>query len=426
MSIAQTITGLIRGAARKPLTSKQGNKNFYKGKRSGRMGHWTRKGRYVVEETQKRTFVIPELVDFKLTPFVSPKANESFRNKHLLTASGTVYGGKHTVTLIPGDGVGLEMAIAVKTIFRAADVPIEWEQFDLTGYTESKDDTLLRQAMDSIRKNKVGISNVGCVKGLGHVSWNGMVRKELDVYASTTLIKNLPGKWPVRHNNVDFAIIRENTEGEYSGKEHSPVPGVVESLKVSTQQKTERIAKYAFDFALKNGRKKVTIIHKANIMKLGDGLFLRTCREVGKRYESFGIKTDDMIVDNASMQLVSKPSQFDVIVCGNLYGNILSNVGAALVGGPGLIPGANIGRDFAVFEPGCRHVGKDIMGTNKANPTSMLLSSIHLLRHIGLNDHANRISDALLQVIKEGTVLTPDVGGHNSTTDFTLAVIGKL
>ncbi|KAJ3254077.1 isocitrate dehydrogenase (NAD(+)) idh1 [Boothiomyces macroporosus] len=345
-----------------------------------------------------------------------------------LTASGTVYGGKHTVTLIPGDGVGLEMAIAVKTIFRAADVPIEWEQFDLTGYTESKDDTLLRQAMDSIRKNKVALKGLlyTPINRLGHVSWNGMVRKELDVYASTTLIKNLPGKWPVRHNNVDFAIIRENTEGEYSGKEHSPVPGVVESLKVSTQQKTERIAKYAFDFALKNGRKKVTIIHKANIMKLGDGLFLRTCREVGKRYESFGIKTDDMIVDNASMQLVSKPSQFDVIVCGNLYGNILSNVGAALVGGPGLIPGANIGRDFAVFEPGCRHVGKDIMGTNKANPTSMLLSSIHLLRHIGLNDHANRISDALLQVIKEGTVLTPDVGGQHSTTDFTLAVIGKL
>ncbi|KAJ3373035.1 isocitrate dehydrogenase (NAD(+)) idh1 [Kappamyces sp. JEL0680] len=329
------------------------------------------------------------------------------------------------------------MANAVKTIFRAADVPIEWEQFDLTGYTESRDDTLLKQAMASIRKNKVALKGTGGfaltpgllytpLNRLGHASWNGMVRRDLDVYASTTLIKNLPGNWPTRHKNVNFAIIRENTEGEYSGKEHSPVPGVVESLKVSTKAKTERIAKYAFDFALKNNRKKVTIIHKANIMKLGDGLFLNTCREVGKKYEAFGIKTEDMIVDNASMQLVSKPGQFDVIVCGNLYGNILSNVGAALVGGPGCVPGANIGRDFAVFEPGCRHVGKDIMGKNTANPTSLLLSSIHLLRHIGLDDQADRISRALYGVLEESKVLTPDVGGKHTTTDFTLAVIGKL
>jgi isocitrate dehydrogenase (NAD+) len=187
-----------------------------------------------------------------------------------LQASGTVYGGIHTVTLIPGDGVGLELSTAVKTIFRAAEVPVEWEQFDLTGYTDSKDDTLLRQAMASIRKNKVALKGLlyTPINRLGHISWNGMVRKELDVYASTTLIKNLPGPWPVRYKDVDFAIIRENTEGEYSGKEHSPVPGVVESLKIATKAKTERIAKYAFDFALKNNRKKVTIIHKANIMYL--------------------------------------------------------------------------------------------------------------------------------------------------------------
>ena len=193
-----------------------------------------------------------------------------------------------------------------------------------------------------------------------------------------------------------------------------------------TRAKTERIAKYAFDFALKNNRKKVTIIHKANIMKMGDGLFLNVCREVGKKYEAYGIKTEDMIVDNASMQLVSKPHQFDVIVCGNLYGNILSNVGSALVGGPGLVPGANIGRDFAVFEPGCRHVGKDIQGRGTANPTALLLSSIHLLRHLGLEDYADRIYNALYEVIGEGKVLTPDVGGKNSTTDFTLELIGKL
>jgi isocitrate dehydrogenase (NAD+) len=158
---------------------------------------------------------------------------------------------------------------------------------------------------------------------------------------------------------------------------------------------------------------------------LGDGLFLKTCREVGKRYESFGIKTEDMIVDNASMQLVSKPKQFDVIVCGNLYGNILSNVGAALVGGPGLIPGANIGRNFAVFEPGCRHVAQDIKGRNIANPTSLIMSSVLMLRHIGLDDHADRIGNAVSRVLKEGKV-TKDLGGSLSTTDFTLAVIANL
>ncbi|KAL2911343.1 isocitrate dehydrogenase (NAD(+)) idh1 [Polyrhizophydium stewartii] len=341
--------------------------------------------------------------------------------------AGTVYGGVHTVTLIPGDGVGQEMAASVKDIFKAVNAPVTWEQFDLSGYTET-DAPLLRQAMDSIRKNKVALKGVlyTPVSRLGHASWNIFMRRDLDVYASTSLIQNLPGNWPTRHNNVNIAIIRENTEGEYSGKEHTPVPGVVESLKVVTRAKTERIARYAFDFALKNNRKKVTIIHKANIMKLGDGLFLNTCREVAKGYESFGIKVDDMIVDNASMQLVSKPHQFDVIVCGNLYGNILSNVGSALVGGPGLVPGANIGRDYAVFEPGCRHVGRDIQGHNTANPTALIISSVHLLRHIGLDEQADRISAALTKVIKDGRVLTPDVGGSSSTTDFTQAVIANL
>ncbi|KAH6561140.1 hypothetical protein BASA50_004077 [Batrachochytrium salamandrivorans] len=341
--------------------------------------------------------------------------------------SDTVYGGVHTVTLIPGDGVGQEMATSVKSIFKAVNAPINWEQFDLSGYTEG-DATQLRQAMDSIRKNRVALKGVlyTPVARLGHTSWNIFLRKDLDVYASTSLIQNLPGNWSTRHKDVNFAIIRENTEGEYSGKEHSPVPGVVESLKVVTRAKTERIARYAFDFALKNNRKKVTIIHKANIMKLGDGLFLNTCREVAKGYASFGIEVEDMIVDNAAMQLVSKPHQFDVIVCGNLYGNILSNVGAALVGGPGLIPGASIGRQYAVFEPGCRHVGKDIMGHNSANPTAMLMSSIHMLRHLGLDEQADRISSALLAVIKEGRVLTPDVGGSSTTTDFTNAIIAKL
>ncbi|KAJ3200970.1 isocitrate dehydrogenase (NAD(+)) idh1 [Dinochytrium kinnereticum] len=338
-----------------------------------------------------------------------------------------VYAGRRTVTLIPGDGIGHEMAHAVKTIFKAAHVPIEWEQFDLSGYT-ARDEILLKQAMDSIRRNKVALKGIlyTPVGRLGHTSLNVFLRKDLDIFASLSLIRNMNGNWPTRHKNVDLAIIRENTEGEYSGLEHTPVPGVVESLKVATRAKTERIAKFAFDFALKNGRKKVTAIHKANIMKLGDGLFLQTCRDVAKQYASSGIKFDDMIVDNASMQLVSKPSQFDVVVCGNLYGNILSNIGAALVGGPGIVPGANIGRDYAVFEPGCRHVAADIQGRNQANPTSLLLSAIHMLRTIGLEDEANRISRALLKVLAEGKTLTPDLGGTHTTTDFTLDVISNL
>lgn len=201
------------------------------------------------------------------------------------------------------------------------------------------------------------------------------MRQQLDIYASLVVCKTLPG-YPTRHKDVDFAIIRENTEGEYSGLEHQSYPGVVESLKVSTRAKAERIARFAFDFAIKNGRKKVTCVHKANIMKLGDGLFLNTFRNIAeKEYGNSGLQYDDMIVDNTSMQLVSRPQQFDVMVMPNLYGNIVTNIGAALVGGPGTVPGCNIGREYALYEPGCRHVAKDIMGLGTANPAALLLSS---------------------------------------------------
>lgn len=225
------------------------------------------------------------------------------------------------------------------------------------------------------------------------------MRQELDIYASIVLIKNIPG-YQTRHNNVDLCIIRENTEGEYSGLEHQSVPGVVESLKIITRAKSERIAKFAFSFALANQRRKVTCIHKANIMKLADGLFRDTFHKVAQDYPT--LEVNDMIVDNASMQAVSRPQQFDVMVMPNLYGGILSNVGAALVGGPGIVPGCNMGRDVAVFEPGCRHVGLDIKGKDQANPTAMLLSGSMLLRHLGLDEHANRISKGVYDVILEG------------------------
>lgn len=307
----------------------------------------------------------------------------------------------------------------MKTVFKADNVPIEWEQVDVTGL-ESGDkhsEELFRESIASLKRNKIGLKGITIselcsshaerdtgilhtpVERSGHQSFNVALRQELDIYASIVLIKNIPG-YKTRHDDVDLCIIRENTEGEYSGLEHQSVPGVVESLKIITRAKSERIAKFAFSFALANHRKKVTCIHKANIMKLADGLFRDTFHKIAQDYPT--LEVNDMIVDNASMQAVSRPQQFDVMVMPNLYGGILSNVGAALVGGPGIVPGCNMGRDVAVFEPGCRHVGLDIKGKDQANPTAMLLSGSMLLRHLGLDEHAERISKAVYNVIYEG------------------------
>jgi len=338
----------------------------------------------------------------------------------------TKYGGVYTCTLIPGDGVGKEITNSVKEIFEHANVPVEFEEFAVSGETDPNE-TEFKKSMDSLRRNKVGLKGIlyTPVERSGHTSWNVAMRQQLDIYASVTLCKSLPG-FPTRHNNVDFAIIRENTEGEYSGLEHQAVPGVVESLKIMTKAKSERIARFAFDFAVKNGRKKVTCVHKANIMKLGDGLFLNTCKEVAKEYEHAGIKFEQMIVDNTSMQLVAKPQQFDVMVMPNLYGSIISNIGAALVGGPGIVPGASIGREFALFEPGCRHVAMDIKGRDIANPAAMILSATMMLRHLGLDHYANSVASSVYTVINGGKVRTPDMGGQAKTTDFTKAVIDGL
>lgn len=339
----------------------------------------------------------------------------------------TKYGGKYTTTLIPGDGIGAEVAESVKTIFKADNVPIEWEQVDVTGVEtgDKHSEELFRESIASLKRNKLGLKGIlhTPVERSGHQSFNVALRQELDIYASIVLIKNIPG-YQTRHNNVDLCIIRENTEGEYSGLEHQSVSGVVESLKVITRAKSERIAKFAFSFALANHRNKVTCIHKANIMKLADGLFRDTFHKVAQDYPT--LEVNDMIVDNASMQAVSKPQQFDVMVMPNLYGSILSNVGAALVGGPGIVPGCNMGRDVAVFEPGCRHVGLDIKGKDQANPTAMLLSGSMLLRHLGLDEHANRISKGVYDVVQEGKIRTPDMGGTHTTHDFTRAVLGAM
>jgi isocitrate dehydrogenase (NAD+) len=337
------------------------------------------------------------------------------------------FGGKYTVTLIPGDGIGAEVAESVKTVFKADNVPVEFEQVDVSGVDtgDKHSEELFQESISSLRRNKLGLKGIlhTPVERSGHQSFNVALRQELDIYASIVLIKNIPG-YKTRHSNVDLCIIRENTEGEYSGLEHQSVSGVVESLKIITREKSERIAKFAFAFALANNRKKVTCIHKANIMKLADGLFRNTFKRVAEEYPT--LETNDMIVDNASMQCVSRPQQFDVMVMPNLYGGILSNIGAALVGGPGIVPGCNMGRNVAVFEPGCRHVGLDIKGKDQANPTAMILSGSMLLRHLGLDEHANRISKAVYNVIGDGKVRTRDMGGQASTHEFTRAVLDKM
>jgi isocitrate dehydrogenase (NAD+) len=360
-----------------------------------------------------------------------PKVNaaRSFATVQSDIFKPTKYGGKYTVTLIPGDGIGAEVAESVKTIFKADNVPVEWEQIDVSGLDDAtptgRTEDLFKESVSSLRRNKLGLKGIlhTPIARSGHQSFNVAMRQELDIYASISLIKNIPG-YQTRHKNVDLCIIRENTEGEYSGLEHQSVPGVVESLKIITRAKSERIAKFAFSFALANNRKKVTVIHKANIMKLADGLFRSTVQQVGKEYPT--IEVNDMIVDNASMQCVSKPQQFDVMVMPNLYGGILSNIGAALVGGPGIVPGCNMGRDVAVFEPGCRHVGLDIKGKDQANPTALILSGTMLLRHLGLDEHATRISQAIYGVIAEGKVRTPDMGGSSTTHEFTRAILDKM
>ncbi|CDO95527.1 unnamed protein product [Kluyveromyces dobzhanskii CBS 2104] len=333
------------------------------------------------------------------------------------------YGGRYTVTLIPGDGVGKEITDSVVKIFENENIPIDWETVDISGLENTEN---VQKAVESLKRNKVGLKGIWHTPAdqTGHGSLNVALRKQLDIFANVALFKSIPGV-KTRLSNIDMVIIRENTEGEYSGLEHESVPGVVESLKIMTRAKSERIARFAFDFALKNNRTSVCAVHKANIMKLGDGLFRNTVNEIGaSEYPELDVK--NIIVDNASMQAVAKPHQFDVLVTPNLYGSILGNIGSALIGGPGLVPGANFGREYAVFEPGSRHVGLDIEGQNVANPTAMILSSTLMLRHLGLNGYADRISKATYDVIAEGRSTTRDIGGSSSTSEFTSAVIEKL
>ncbi|KAI4874376.1 hypothetical protein NFI96_017462 [Prochilodus magdalenae] len=309
------------------------------------------------------------------------------------------YGGRHTVTLIPGDGIGPELLNHVRELFRFSCVPVDFEVVNVNSSLTTEDD--INNAITAIRRNGVALKgNIETNHTLppSHKSRNNLLRTSLDLYANVMHCQSLPGV-QTRHKNIDIIIIRENTEGEYSSLEHESVPGVVESLKIITRNNSLRIADYAFRLAREKGRRRVTAVHKANIMKLADGLFIQCCKEVASGYPD--IAFDSMIVDNTTMQLVSKPHQFDVMVMPNLYGNVVSNVCAGLVGGPGLVPGANYGRDYAVFETATRNTGKSIAGRNIANPTAMLLASCLMLDHLKLHDYATMVRNAINTTMNE-------------------------
>lgn len=332
---------------------------------------------------------------------------------------------KHNITLIPGDGIGPEITSATVRIIEAAGVDVEWSTHILGAQAQEKYGTTLPDdAIGSIRQNKVALKGpIMTPVGKGFTSVNVGLRKALDLYANVRPVKALPNV-PCRYPELDLVIVRENTEGLYSGIEHVVVPGVVESLKVITEKASRRIVKYAFEFARDNGRKKVTAVHKANIMKLSDGLFLESCRTVAAEYEG-RVAFEDRIVDNMCMQLVQKPELYDVLVLPNLYGDIVSDLAAGLVGGLGVAPGANIGTEAAVFEPVHGSAPK-YAGQNKANPTALILSGVLMLRHLGEGAAADRVEDALRAVIGEGREVTYDLGGSAGTSEFADAVIRRL
>ena len=303
-------------------------------------------------------------------------------------------------------------------VFQAANVPIEFDVIkDFTFEEASKRDLL--------RKNKCILLGVMVPeKGvLPKYNDNHKFYKHLDLFANVNLCYAFPSV-NNRHNNVDIAVIRENIEGEFSGIEHEVYPGVMESLKVTTRANSERLLKYAFEFAHLSGRKKVTIVHKANIMKLVDGLFLECAREASKRFPF--IKYEEMIVDNCSMQLVKDPAQFDVMVTPNLYGSIISHIAAGITGGVGMTPGACIGQQHALFSQGMPHTGLNLAGKDLANPTSILISSVMMLRYLGLPRFADQISTAISEVLQERKYRTRDIGGVSTTSEYTRAIIQHL
>jgi isocitrate dehydrogenase (NAD+) len=328
------------------------------------------------------------------------------------------------VTLINGDGIGPEVMEATRKVLEAAGCPLEYEYREAGAEVANRFGTNLPlETVEAVMRNGVGLKGPTATGiGTGQSSANVGLRKQLDLYAAVRPVKSVEGV-KTRYEGVDLVVVRENTEDLYMGIEHVVVPGVVESLKIITEKASTRVCRYAFDFAKRMGRKKVTAVHKANIMKLSDGLFLDCFRKVAR--ECPEVEAEEVIVDNLCMQLVRNPERFDVLVMENLYGDIVSDLCAGLVGGLGLVPGANIGTSVAVFEA-VHGTAPDIAGKGLANPTALLLSSVMMLEWLQLPEHAARVEKAIKRVYAEGKVRTKDLGGNHSTGDFTRAIIDAL
>src|SRR5229473_1456152 len=331
---------------------------------------------------------------------------------------------RHKVTLISGEGIGPEVAAATRRVLDATGVQIDWEEVEARAEKATEKGQFLHHAaVESVRRNRVALKGPmeTAIAG-GAPSVNVALRKTLDLYANLRPVKNLPGV-KSRFDDVDVVLVRENTEDLYSGLEHEVVPGVVESLKIITERASTRIAHFAFQYAKNNGRKKIHAIHKANIMKLSDGLFLKSVRAVAREYPELEYK--ELIVDNACMQMVMNPQQFDVLLLPNLYGDVMSDLAAGLVGGLGVVPSGNIGDNGALFEA-VHGTAPDIEGKGLANPTALLMSSILMLDYLGERSAARRIETALEQVYTEAKHTTHDVGGKAGSDEFTDALIAAL
>jgi len=331
----------------------------------------------------------------------------------------------HRVTLIPGDGIGPDLAEATRRVLDASGVAFEWEVVEAGEATIAEYGTPLPEhVLESIRRNKIALKGpITTPVGEGFRSVNVTLRQTLNLYANLRPARSIKGL-ETRYDDVDLVIVRENTEDLYGGIEHMVGPDAAESIKIITRAASERIARFAFEYAVANGRRKVTAVHKANIMKLSDGLFLEACRTIAGDYAG-RIEFEDRIVDNMCMQLVQKPDLYDVLVLPNLYGDIVSDLCAGLVGGLGVAPGANIGEDGAVFEAVHGSAPK-YAGQNVANPTALMLSGVLMLRHLGYPAVADRVEMAIRDVIAEGRTTTPDLGGAGSTSGFADAVIERL
>lgn len=329
------------------------------------------------------------------------------------------------VTLISGDGIGNEISASVQKIFEAAEAPITWDPVDVTPIKGVDGQMRIPQkAIDSVESTRMGLKGpLATPIGKGHKSLNLALRKQFSLFANVRPCRSLDG-FKTPYDDVDIITIRENTEGEYSGIEHQIVDGVVQSIKLITEDASRRVAEFAFEYAAANKREKVTVVHKANVMRLSDGLFLKCTREVAEKYPN--IKFEEMYLDTVCLKMVQKPSQFDVLVMPNLYGDILSDLCAGLIGGLGLTPSGNIGAGGSAIFEAVHGTAPDIAGQDKANPTALLLSGVMMLRHLGLYDHARRIEQATFDTIKEGKNITGDLGGKAKCSEYTNEICARV